>query len=239
MDGELGQWKYRSLLALLILFAVVLCTRLVYVYISDIHRFPINTVKVAATFKRIPRERIEKVLSAYQQYSYYSLPQKQLKQDLLAIDWANDVQVSRIYPDTLSIKLVEKEPIALWNDAFITHDGKLFNADEPAEKSKLPLLKGPDIESKEVLQIFKKLSKLLATFDLHVAVLHLHENRSWDLALTNGIFLRLGKQDIEKRLERFCKAFYTVFPTQYEQLASVDLRYERGMAVQWRQQTGK
>ncbi len=78
----------------------------------------------------------------------------------------------------------------------------------------------------------------MTTYGLRVAALQLRENQAWELSLTNGIQLQLGKRDMEKRLLRFCRAYPTVFADKPEQLARVDLRYARGMAVQWIQQTG-
>lgn len=235
MDEEFSRWRYRSFLALLIISALALCLRLAYLYVSDANRFPVNIVKIAANFNRIPRQRLEGVLSNYQNHSYFSLPEKQLQKELLSLDWADEVRVSRIWPDTLSIKLIEKEPVATWNQSLITIDGRLFNAESDRKNFNLPALKGPESQKNDVLQIYKKLSKLLETFELHVAVLQLHDNQSLDLSLTNGVQLRLGKRDIEKRLEQFCKTYHAIFAAKYEQLANVDLRYEHGMAVQWRQ----
>ena len=72
-------------------------------------------------------------------------------------------------------------------------------------------------------------------YGLHAASLQLRDNQAWELSLTNGVQLRLGKRDLEKRLLRFCKAYPVVFADKPEQLTSVDLRYARGMAVQWKQ----
>ena len=51
--------------------------------------------------------------------------------------------------------------------------------------------------------------------------------------------LRLGKRDLELRLQRFCRAYPVVFADKPDELSSVDLRYARGMAVQWKQQSGR
>lgn len=231
VDGN--RWRYSSLLTVLTVFAFILCARLGYLYVSDEHRFPINTVKISANFQHISRHQLETVLSTYENNNFFSLPINRLNKDLLALDWANEVSVQRIWPDVLSIKLVEKDPVAKWNNTLITASGKLFDVNQSVDNLGLVQLKGPDGQEKDVLQIYEKLSKLLSTFDLHVASLELHKNQSWDLSLTNGINLLLGKQDIEKRLARFCKAYHATFAAKAEQLVRVDLRYERGMAVQW------
>ena len=239
MVAGIRRWHDRSLFVLLIFCIFALCAQLGYLYLADVHRYPVSTVKIAASFQRISRQQIESVLSVYQGSSFFSLPVEKLQKQLLQFDWADSVDVHRIWPDVLSIKLVEKEPVALWNDSLTTVDGRLFKVSSIDEDVELPKLKGPEFQKNEVLQIYQKLSKLLLTFDLYVASLQLYPNQSWDITLTNGVYLRLGKQDIEKRLERFCKAYRTLFAEKLENLASVDLRYERGMAVQWRQQKGR
>ncbi len=239
MVSVAGGWRYKSFLTFLIAVAFVLCAHLGYLYLSTPRHFPINTVKIAASFQRITRQQIATTISTYQSYGFFSLPIRKLRNELQALDWAEKVTVERIWPDILSIKLVEKEPIALWNDALITPDGLVFNIGTADNALRLPQLRGPESQRTDVLQIYQKLSKLLLTVGLNVALLKLHENQSWDLALTGGVQLHLGKQDLEKRLERFCKVYRTLFAPKMEQLASVDLRYERGMAVQWREQTGR
>ena len=56
------------------------------------------------------------------------------------------------------------------------------------------------------------------------------------LILANDTKIYLGKKELEARLERFCKAYPAVFAEKADQLSCVDLRYPRGMAVQWKQQ---
>jgi len=232
-----SRWRYSGVLTFLTVLAFILCARLVYFYASDEARFPINTVKISASFKHITRYQLEKILSAYQNNSFFSLPINRLYRELLAIDWTDEVSVERIWPDVLSIKLIEKDPIAIWNNALITENGELFKIGQSLNEFNLVKLQGPRGQQKDVLQSYKKLNNLLSPFDLHVALLQLHDNQSWDLFLTNGMHLLLGKQDIEKRLERFCKAYHVAFMAKLDQIARVDLRYESGMAVQWKQQT--
>jgi cell division protein FtsQ len=119
----------------------------------------------------------------------------------------------------------------------MTEGGKLFNEGAVPDNLNIPLLKGPLSQQTEVLQVYEKLSKILSKYGLKATGLHLRENQSWVLFLSGGIKIYLGKKELEARLLRFCKAYPAVFAKKIEQLASVDLRYPRGMAVQWKQQT--
>jgi cell division protein FtsQ len=116
----------------------------------------------------------------------------------------------------------------------------IFHPDKQTEvDEELPHLFGPESQRKEVLQIYEKLSKLLSLYGLTVSALQLRDNQAWEVLLSNGILLRLGNRDLESRLKRFCRAYPAVFADKPEQLTSVDLRYARGMAVQWKQQMGR
>ena len=234
------QPQFSTRLACLILCACLLAGRLVYLGLSDASRFPVHTVKIEATYEHITRETLEAILSPHLKHSFLLLSTRQLRTELRALDWTQTVRVTRAWPDILKVILIERQPVAAWNDAFITSDGVLFNQGKVAEGAyNGPYLHGPEEQQHEVLQTYEKLSKLLVRYGLNVASLELRNNQAWELVLTNGVKLRLGKRDLEPRLRRFCRAYPAVFGDKPELLSSVDLRYARGMAVQWKQQTGR
>ena len=130
--------------------------------------------------------------------------------------------------------------MAIWNRVLMTEDGLLFDL-SPVEWQKeanvehLPELNGPKDQQLEVLQMFRKLSKLSESYGLHTNSLALRDNQAWELGLGNGVLLRLGKRDIESRLQRFCMAYSAIFGDKFDRLAVVDLRYTHGMAAKWRE----
>lgn len=235
------QFPFSARLVFLVTCACLLTGRLVYLGLSDVTRFPIHTVQIEATYEHITRETLEAILSPHLKESFWVLSTQQLKTKLLALDWCETANVSRVWPDILKVTLIERQPIAAWNDAFITSTGVVFNQGKVMEGGGYlgPYLRGPEEQQHEVLQMYEKLSKLLVKYGLNVASLELRNNQAWELILINGVKLRLGKQDLEPRLRRFCRAYPAVFGDKPELLSSVDLRYPRGMAVQWKQQTGR
>lgn len=234
-----GSLRYTGLLLLLILCALVLAGRLGYLYLADAERFPVTTIKVAASYQHVTHKELETVLAKYLNTSFFSLPVTRLQNELNSINWINTADVERVWPDTLKIKLVEKKPVAIWDDSLMTEDGKLFNQGAIPADLNVPRLKGPLTQQLEVLQVYEKLSKILSEYGLTASGLHLRDNQAWVLILGNGTKIYLGKKELETRLQRFCKSYPAVFAQKADQLASVDLRYPRGMAVQWKQQTGR
>jgi len=234
------QLQFSTRLACLVVCALLLAGRLVYLGISDAARFPVQTVQIEATYEHITREALEQILSPHLKQSFLILSTQTLKNELLALDWCKHVNVKRVWPGILNVKLIEHQPMAVWNDAYITSEGILFNQDKVLKGAYSgAYLYGPEEQQHEVLQTYEKLSKLLLRYGLNIALLELRNNQAWELELTNGVKLRLGKQDLEPRLHRFCRAYPAVFGDKPELLSSVDLRYARGMAVQWKQQTGR
>ncbi|WP_058499847.1 cell division protein FtsQ/DivIB [Legionella gratiana] len=232
-----GNLRYICWLLVLSFSAIFLTYRLGYYYLSDAERFPITTIKVAANYEHVTHQELESILSKHLINSFFTFPVSVLQDELNAISWVDSASVERIWPDTLKIKLVEKKPVAIWNTALMTADGRLFNEGTVPEDLNIPRLKGPISQQVDVLQVYEKLSKILSTYSLTATGLHLRDNQSWVLLLDNDVKIYLGKKELEARLLRFCKAYPAVFAEKIEQLASVDLRYPRGMAVQWKQQT--
>ncbi|CDZ75845.1 Cell division protein FtsQ [Legionella massiliensis] len=234
MDADSGRLRYASFLTVLIVAAFFLAARLIYLFVADPQRFPISTVKVVASYQHITHQDLETVLTDYLSSSFFTLSVRRLYADLANLDWTKNVQIERIWPDTLKITLIEKIPVATWNKALVTQGGEIFNEGGELSSSPLPHLSGPANQQKEVLQVYEKMSKILSIYGLHASALEWRDNHAWELTLANGVQLRLGKRDLDMRMTRFCKAYPAVFAERSEQLASVDLRYPRGMAVQWK-----
>lgn len=230
---------YIGVLLFLMISSVLLVCRLGYSYLANTNRFPVTTIKVAASYEHVTHKELETILAKHLDASFFSLPVTRLQNELNELNWIESAYVERVWPDTLKIKLIEKKPIAVWGKSLMTGDGKLFSDGEIPSNLNLPQLQGPDSSQLDVLQMYEKLSKILSSYGLTAIGLQLRENQSWVVSLAGDIQVYLGKKDLEDRLQRFCKAYPAVFAEKADQLASVDLRYPRGMAVQWKQQAGQ
>ncbi len=239
MSIDIARIRSGSLLLILCLCAILLSGHLLYLFLADKDRFPINTIKIVANYEYISRKQLESVLSLYANDSYFTLPTSRLKKSLSALEWSDGVDIEKIWPDSLKIVVKEKSPVALWNAELMTADGHVFPGAADNLDHSLPRLSGPVAQQTEVLQNYQKLSNLLTRYGLQASELQLRDNQAWELTLTSGVVLKLGKRDIEQRLAHFCKAYIGVFAEKQDQLVSVDMRYAHGMAVLWKQQAGK
>jgi len=212
----------------------LLGAHLTYLLVTNPQYFPINTVKISATYQQIPRAQLAEKLRPYLQQGFYGVSTRALQAELMTLAWSDQVSVTRVWPDTVKIVLQEKKPIARWHKQLLSAKGEVLpTAGDEEEWRQLPLLQGADEERLTVLEAYLALRERMQPYGLGVAALNLRRNRAWEMTLSNGARLRLGKDDLLARVERFCRAYPVVFAGKDQQVATVDLRYAHGMTVQW------
>src|SRR2546425_566875 len=114
METDKGRLRYTTSLMVLLVFALGLGLNLLYLYLSDASRFPVNTIKVSASYQHISHKELEAVLEKYANTSFFFLSLSKLREALLALEWTDAVDIERIWPDMLHITLHEKMPVAIW-----------------------------------------------------------------------------------------------------------------------------
>ncbi len=149
-----------------------------------------------------------------------------------AVPWVASAAVRRSWPHTLYIDISEEVPVARWNgEGLMDAQGKVFVRSGGNAWPKLPLLMGSEGSGLDVLAQFNTFASVLTPRGLAILRLTVDARGDATLELSDGIEVRLGRQDAEPRLERFAAV---ALPTLSEKLASVayvDMRYTNGFAV--------
>ena len=120
-----------------------------------------------------------------------------IRKRLLEFGWVKDARVSRRFPDTLVIDIVERTPAALWQDedrlTLIDAEGVVLDRVPVAQMPDLPLLIGPGANGQAV-----RLDRLLAKVPSLKAQLVSATwvgKRRWDLTFQSGEVLMLPEGD--------------------------------------------
>ncbi len=128
---------------------------------------------------------------------------------LLQFGWVKDARVSRRFPDTLVIDIVEREPAALWQDedrlTLIDKEGVVLDRVPVSQMPDLPLLIGKGANERAVA-----LDSLLGkapTLKAQLVSATWVGQRRWDLSFQSGetVSLPEGQQTAEAALTRFAK----------------------------------
>jgi cell division protein FtsQ len=224
-----GNW-----IIVLTIFALILVARLVITIISDPQFFPINSLKIEASYQYLSREKIQKIISPYLAQSFLVFSEKKLKDDFKKNPWVENIYIQKLWPDHVIVQIKERFPVALWDNMLLSEKGDLFKPEETEMFADLPRFYGPKHQQTDVLHIYEKLSKLLLTQGLVIKEIRLRDNQAWEMTLSNDVIIRLGKRNIEERLMRFCKVYPKLFAATFDRVSSIDLRYSNGIAVNWK-----
>lgn len=151
--------------------------------------------------------------------------------------------VRRVWPDTLSISVIETQVIAEYRQLDRSEEKverQFINLPPQNGFSFRPLLRGPERYRAVVVDTFHEIFSLLAIVNLEPRSLSVGHSGQWelelrrsDLKLENTFRVFLGRDQIVEKIERLVFSFETVLSHKAGQISKVDMRYDNGFAVQW------
>lgn len=203
-------------------------------FLKNPAEFPIKSVKVQASYQHINPQTIQQIVLPFVNRSFFNVDINGLKQSLLQLPWVEDVKVQRVLPDTLVIKVVERQPVARFENALINANGQIFIPPANTFPQNLPILKGKEDKIPKLWQYYQALNPVLTPLKLAIHELEINNRQSVSLVLTNGTLVFLGNTQVLPRLHRFVKVYPQIFANPAAHADSVDLRYENGLTVKWR-----
>jgi cell division protein FtsQ len=139
------------------------------------------------------------------------------------------VGIRREFPDRLVVRLEEHSALARWNgNALVNTYGEVFDAQS---EQMLPAFIGQDGDSREISERYAALGEQLRPLGLGIAQIALSPRHAWQLHLSNGMVLELGREEMEQRLARFVEVYPYSLAALEGSVRYVDLRYRNGFAL--------
>jgi len=115
------------------------------------------------------------------------------REKIAELPWVESVSVRKTYPSILEIRIVEREPFAIWQNgsklALVEQSGNMIVAYPGKQFSNLPLIVGPGAPE-QALDIIEQVSTQPRMADRVKAFIRIADRR-WNLRLENGITVRL------------------------------------------------
>ena len=205
-------------------------------WLSDPYRFPLKVVEVKGDFRYLDREQLQTVIAPHAEGGFFTVDVVAVCAAAEQLPWVYKARVQRVWPDILRLQIEEQQPIARWGEqGFLNRFGESFVPGETlqaVELSALPGLSGPPGQEARVLEQYRFAQDLLAPLDIRINQLALDGRRALHLQLDGGVQLELGSvQQAWLRLQRFTRAWSSVFDGRMDGLQRVDLRYSNGFSV--------
>lgn len=197
--------------------------------------FPLQSVRLNEVPQRVEAAEVLRAVRNEVRGNFFTADIERLRLTLEKLPWVRTVSIRREFPHRLTVQLEEHQALARWNNtALVNRQGEVFLAgnDRVADSGQaLPGFSGQDGTAGEVAQLYAQFSRQLAALDLQVTQLSLSPRHAWQLRLSNGMVLELGREDMQQRLARFVEVYPYSLAAVQSKVRYVDLRYRNGFAV--------
>jgi cell division protein FtsQ len=197
---------------------------------------PIQRIVVSGRLQRVSALDVEKVVrSRLGGNGLVTVDLEDISRGLRTLAWVDRAAVQRSWPRGLKIEIVEQSVVARWNNAgLLNARGELFLSEARFVPPELAQLAGPSGAEQEVTQRYLASQGRLTEVGLRLAAMELDARGAWNLTLDNGVTVRLGRQQVDQRFERFMLAAAKLISQRATDIAYVDMRYSNGFAVGWK-----
>ena len=183
-------------------------------------QFPnIENIKIQGL--AIENKEFQKSLDLFKMKTLFHLDKLKVRELLNSNNLIEEYVISKRYPSSLEIKIIETELLALLNmkgkNFYIGSNGKLIEAQDMVKN--LPYIFGdPNIEK------FLSLKRMIDSSKLDyndVENLFFYPSGRWDIETSSGILIKLPIENIEKSLEL---SLNLLDNKQFENIKSIDAR---------------
>ncbi len=198
---------------------------------------PIRAITIDGPFQRVSALQIEEAISPELGRGFLSASLGSIRDRVSALPWIDQASVARRWPATLAIHVTEQVPAATWGESGLLNTrGDLFVEDARHIPAELPRLSGPDGESDKVAKTYLALRERLIPMGLDLRRVHMDPRGAWEITLSNGVDVRLGRRDVTERIDLFVDVVADLVSSREQEINFVDMRYSNGFTIGWANQ---
>ena len=226
--------SWKNIIHIIFITLFVIAGILYATELKGVLRFPIKEVKVIGA-RHIDHDEVQRILSPFVNKGFFGVEVEAIKDKILQISWVSTASVRRIWPNEVWVTIVEKNPLARWNqNSLLSTAGDLFTPESGVGSTNLPQFSGPEGKQIYMMQYYHRLNSLLSPLHFKVARLELTPTHLWNVTLNNGMKLTIDHKDFLTRFSHFVKVYPKIVGDRAADIEYIDLRYSNGMAVRWK-----
>jgi cell division protein FtsQ len=196
---------------------------------------PIRVISMDGSFQRVTPGQIEKAVAPFTGAGFLSADLDRIQRAVESVPWVDHARVQRRFPNSLHVAVVEETAAARWGQSGLLNTrGQLFVRESDHVPAELPRLSGPDGTETLVAQRYLATQGRMLEAGMRIAALRLDERGAWEMDLDSGVTVRLGRRDVDERLDRFIRTASQVISHRLNDITYVDMRYSNGFAIGWR-----
>jgi len=196
---------------------------------------PVRSIVIDGPFQRVATVEVQQAALGSLKGGIVSADLDRLRKAVEALAWVDRARVQRLWPDRIRIEIVEQQAAARWGeDGLLNTRGELFASGVRLVPPELPRLDGPPGTEEQVAQRYLAIQDRLSKLGFQVAALKLDARGAWEFDLSTGVSVRLGRRQVDERMDRFVQFGAPVVAGRAAEVRYVDMRYSNGFAIGWR-----
>ena len=230
------------------LFAVTLASGICYgCYraVSAVTLFSLKSIEVSST-KHLTRVEILGLAGVEPGKDLLRMNLKRMGEHILQNPWVETVRINRYFPDTVSIVITEREPVAIVNMGYIYYldeKGHVFKVLNQGDKLDFPIITGFSEEelssdpkgTKEALEATCLLLKILREKGAFILadVSEIHYDKGYGFTMfteAGALPVKVGSGDFTAKVERFAR-IYRDLMVQLPSIHYIDLDFNDKIIV--------
>jgi cell division protein FtsQ len=196
---------------------------------------PVRVISMDGSFQRVSPGQVEKAIAPYAHAGFMSADLDDIQRAVEMLPWVEHARIQRRWPNSLHVTVVEQTAAARWGESGLLNTrGELFVRSATHVPAELPHLSGPEGTESQVAQRYLAMQGRMLEAGMRIAALRLDARGAWEIDLDSGVTVRLGRRDVDDRIDRFIHTASQVIAHRLNEIAYVDMRYSNGFAIGWR-----
>ena len=208
----------------LLLLLIVILT---FTYKSGIISFPIEEIEIISSDKKYNEKKLSKYIDSIYGNDLLLSNIDMIQKNIISDEWISDVEVIKSFPSKLSIRIIEHQPLAIYNNQIMSKSGILIrsssnlgNLPVVVDKQKRPTV-AYDILSSS-LDGLKKINLVVKKIEIYHSLIKIY---------TSSMVLISDKTNFKKNIQRLVLSFSDLKNTYGKKITSIDMRYSNGFAI--------
>ena len=195
---------------------------------------PIANISIKGDFQWVGKGAIQELIADKLNGNFVDINLLELKQHLELNPWVKAASVQRVWPDGMVVEIREQRPIARWgSSAYINESGTIIEITGNSQLAHLPIFHGDETLSRQITKTYVEMTEMLSGHGMSIVGIDVDATMAWTLSLASGIEIKMGQYDSIAKLRNFLLVYEQQLVQVQQQVKTVDMRYEGGLAVAW------
>jgi len=205
----------------------------------------VKQIVVTGELVRLDQQQLVQEVEEKLQGGILTLDMSRLRDELMAIPWAKNIELIKHFPNTLEVQVYEEKALVRWNNSgYISHEGEFIHSMQYEDLMSLPQLQSArvsmeghphslsnDQAAQVAMSLYHRLNSVVLSEGRQIQSLTESAAGGWTMTWDNGLSIDIGRKDHLQRTRHVMAAWQRLPVEMRASLERIDARYENGVAV--------